>query len=308
MIRSDYNILVIDDDDIDRENIRRLLGKSKKYSFHIFEAGNITDGLNLCFNGSIDCILLDYIFPEGTGLEFINELKTKFSKNLPAIVILTGQGDEELVVKFLRVGALDYLKKGCLNTEHLEKTIVNSIKRHIVQQHLNKSALDATYMLYHDELTNLANRRKFEETLKQYLQSNKKHNRSALLYCDLDKFKCVNDTMGHIVGDFLLKKVACRLLNSVRKSDFVARLSGDEFAVILDDIHGKHAPGIVASNICKAIAKPFRLKKNIINITISIGIVYIPSNSVDPEELINRADTAMYRAKTTGANGYQFSD
>ena len=111
-----------------------------------------------------------------------------------------------------------------------------------------------------------------------------------------------------IVGDFLLKKVACRLLNSVRKSDFVARLSGDEFAVILDDIHGKHAPGIVASNICKAIAKPFRLKKNIINITISIGIVYIPSNSVDPEELINRADTAMYRAKTTGANGYQFSD
>ncbi len=309
MKNTKFNVLIIDDDAVDRENIKRLLSKSKKQSFYIFEANNIADGLDLYLHHSIDCILLDYLFPDSSGLELISLLKKHFSTKVLPIVVLTGHGNEGVVVEFLRLGALDYLKKEDLNAIGLEKAIVNCIKRYKLHQQLNKLTQNTNYMLNHDELTKVANRRKFKNTLKRYMKASKRYHRlSALLFCDLDKFKYINDTLGHEIGDLLLKKVATRLCDTVRKSDLVARLSGDEFVIILDEINNKSDLHMVASHICQAIANPFIIKGNVINITISIGIVLIPSSTDNPVELVNRADKAMYHAKNSGANGYQFGD
>lgn len=129
----------------------------------------------------------------------------------------------------------------------------------------------------------------------------------ALLFLDLDGFKSINDTLGHNVGDLLLKTVASRLKKCLRGSDTISRLGGDEFTVILPAIPGREEAAKVAEKIRDAIMQPFILEEHTVSITTSIGISLYPIDGQDPEILVKNADTAMYRAKELGRNQYQFS-
>lgn len=170
------------------------------------------------------------------------------------------------------------------------------------------------HLAHYDALTGLPNRLLFEDRLTQALvQARRSDQLVALLFLDLDRFKIINDTFGHAVGDLLLKAVANRLSESVRESDTVARMGGDEFTLIFSGLHEPQDAGHIAHLILEVMAKPFILEGHEVHVSTSIGITLYPldNNGVDGEKsavevLLKNADTAMYKAKDQGKNNYQF--
>ncbi len=166
-------------------------------------------------------------------------------------------------------------------------------------------------MAHYDALTGLPNRTLFHERLSQEVARTRRaagKGQLALMFLDLDRFKTINDTLGHEVGDLLLIETARRLKASVREYDIVARLAGDEFTVILPEIQSIRDATEVAGRIVKSIAEPFLLDDNELVITSSVGICFHPANGNDPATLIKNADAAMYRAKASGKNRYEVFD
>ena len=165
------------------------------------------------------------------------------------------------------------------------------------------------YLAYHDVLTGLGNRKYFHERLNQSLEwARSSSELVALMFLDLDGFKQVNDTLGHDTGDQLLKVVAQRLSNSLRSSDIISRLGGDEFTVILPGIPQAEYAAKVAEKILENLSQVFLLEGKDIFVTVSIGISLYPLDGDKEESLIKKADAAMYRAKQLGRNQHQFSN
>ncbi|MCE5180948.1 MAG: EAL domain-containing protein [Betaproteobacteria bacterium] len=163
------------------------------------------------------------------------------------------------------------------------------------------------HLAYYDALTELPNRRMLEERLKQSLVSAHSDNRLvALLHLDLDRFKTINDTLGHPFGDKLLQAVAERLTGHIRDSDMIARFSGDEFTIVMADVGGQHSAMLVAQKILDALAEPFHLETQEVFITPSIGIALYPVDADNRDDLIKNADAAMGYAKAQGGNSYRF--
>ena len=159
----------------------------------------------------------------------------------------------------------------------------------------------------YDPLTELVNRRLFRERLEQTLKRSKRsHKIFALLFIDLDKFKTVNDALGHHAGDRLLKETVKRVNTCIRETDTLARMGGDEFTVILDDIRNVEQVISVAEAILSALRKPFSFRKHKVNISVSIGITLCPQDGTSPDILVRNADQAMYVAKKDGGNQLSF--
>ena len=164
-----------------------------------------------------------------------------------------------------------------------------------------------THLAHYDSLTRLPNRVLFNDRLRQAVtQAHRNRWIVGVLFLDLDRFKGVNDTLGHGKGDLLLKQVAGRLTSSLRPTDTVGRLSGDEFAIILSELAEVQNAGHVAQKLIHALAAPFDLDGHEVFVTASIGITVYPSDSQDAETLIRDADAAMYGAKAAGRNNYQY--
>lgn len=158
----------------------------------------------------------------------------------------------------------------------------------------------------HDVLTKLANRVHFESHLKSTLESCKRRNtKIALFFVDLDKFKDINDTYGHTIGDEMLKTVAKRLEQSIRKEDFIARLGGDEFVLIIKDVKQNEDMLHLAYKLNENIKEPIVIRDKVFFMTLSIGISIFPEHGEDSEDLIKHSDAAMYEVKENGRNGYK---
>ena len=158
-----------------------------------------------------------------------------------------------------------------------------------------------------DALTGLPNRSLFLDRLSQAVKASRRdRSRFALLFIDLDGFKAVNDTYGHATGDLLLQEAAARLLLAVRSSDTVARLSGDEFTVILHDVANREEIAVVAAKMVVRLAESFELDGNVANVQASIGIAVFPDDADDAAVLIRLADRAMYTVKGAGKNNFGF--
>lgn len=163
------------------------------------------------------------------------------------------------------------------------------------------------HLVHHDSLTSLPNRFLLQDRLQRMMVKAKRSNTNVgILFLDLDRFKKINETLGHEVGDKLLVGVAEILEGCVRKSDTVARLGGDEFAVILDDLKDVKFAAVVARKILQVLAKPIFVQDFELYASCSIGISVFPADSDNVEDLLRCADTALYRAKETGRNNYQF--
>jgi diguanylate cyclase (GGDEF)-like protein/PAS domain S-box-containing protein len=163
------------------------------------------------------------------------------------------------------------------------------------------------FMAHYDALTGLPNRVLLHDRLLQaILHAKRKNTKVAILFLDLDRFKIINDTLGHSVGDLLLQAVAKRLQKCVRATDTVARIGGDEFIIVLNDLVDSDLVGKVAQKIMTTIAESFLIREQELHTTTSIGISLFPADGVANEELISNADVAMYRAKENGKNTYQF--
>lgn len=166
------------------------------------------------------------------------------------------------------------------------------------------------FLAYHDALTGLANRVLFLDLLQQAMARSAQHKRTlAVLFMDIDRFKQVNDRFGHDIGDRLLAAIAQRLKSGVRKTaDAVARLGGDEFAILQTDLHGEQEAVALARKLVQAIAQPFVLQGQAVRASASIGITIYHDPGETPEELLRRADKAMYLAKKNGLDHCQLYD
>jgi diguanylate cyclase (GGDEF)-like protein len=163
------------------------------------------------------------------------------------------------------------------------------------------------YLAYHDGLTGLPNRSMFSKLLSRSLSEAHRYGRRlGVVFLDLDRFKQINDTLGHEAGDQLLQEVAKRLKLCVRESDTVARLGGDEFVVLLPELDDLKHAAVIAEKILAAIAKPFTLIGDEFRVTASIGISAYPIDGLDEQTLTKNADVAMYQAKSEGRNNFQF--
>ncbi|RSZ61112.1 diguanylate cyclase [Massilia atriviolacea] len=165
------------------------------------------------------------------------------------------------------------------------------------------------YLAYHDVLTRLPNRAMLDDIAqKAALSALRSEQPLAMMFLDLDGFKAINDTLGHHVGDQLLAAVAQRLQSGIRRSDTVARIGGDEFAVLLADLDSRASAGLLAQKLLDALARPFQFRKHRFTIRASVGIAIFPSDATSIDALLNQADQAMYLAKLQGGQRYHFFD
>jgi diguanylate cyclase (GGDEF)-like protein len=170
-----------------------------------------------------------------------------------------------------------------------------------------KAQAQISHMARHDALTDLPNRTLFRERLQQALRSAKRGDCLAVLCLDLDHFKGINDSLGHPIGDELLKEVAVRLAGCVRKSDTVSRLGGDEFAIVQVGNESQASPAVtLASRLVEAIGAPYEIQGHQIVIGLSVGISVTPNDGCDPDQLLKNADMALYRAKADGRGTFRF--
>ena len=210
---------------------------------------------------------------------------------------------------------MDRRKDGTLYPKWIAISVVRDVEDHI--SHYVASFTDISerkqaeahisQLAYHDVLTGLLNRFSLNSQLEQALAMARRDQRAlAVMFLDMDRFKIINDTLGHAVGDKLLMEVAQRLRDSVRDSDIVARLGGDEFVVVLTEVEDATAAIRLADKILQVLAQPYRIGENELHSAASIGLAFYPNDGEDGETLMKNADTAMYHAKSQGRNNIQF--
>jgi diguanylate cyclase (GGDEF)-like protein/PAS domain S-box-containing protein len=199
---------------------------------------------------------------------------------------------------WIRVDAVPQFISGNTRPDEVFISVEDITEFHLAQKKIEQLA-------YYDSLTGLPNRRLFMDRLNQMVKRAERDNEHlALLFIDLDKFKSVNDNFGHAGGDEFLCEVASRLMNAVRKSDTVARLSGDEFVVLLSSVHNGSDGQLMAKKLFEQLDPPADIDGHDVSINASIGIASYPQDAASAEGLLQCADTAMYRAKKQGKNNY----
>ena len=303
------NILLVDDRP---ENLLTLEAIIERDEYHLIKASSGEEALKFLMKYDFAAILLDVQMPgmDGFGTAKIIKAREK-TKNIPILFITANHLGSEHIFMGYSVGAIDYILKP-FNPIILKAKVEGFVQIYRMQQKLIQQA-DALsernriieYMAFHDGLTDLPNRRLFQDQLLLKLNQAKKMNHTlGIMYLDLDRFKYVNDSLGHIVGDKLLQEVAKRLSSSVREGDLVARIGGDEFNIMLLDTDRENALE-VAENILESFKKPFFIDNYELFITTCIGLSIFPYDGEDSISLLKNADAALYRAKEQGKNKYK---
>ncbi|MBI5890792.1 MAG: diguanylate cyclase [Nitrosomonadales bacterium] len=199
----------------------------------------------------------------------------------------------------------EWLSIGTVKNAHNE--IINYIAVFSDITRRKEAEAHIEHLAHYDSLTHLPNRTLFSDRLKHTLVAGTRNKtKTALLFLDLDKFKSVNDTMGHLAGDMLLQSVAHRLKSCVRETDTICRQGGDEFMILLPEVGGAEDAEMIAQKIVGAMSEPHQIGDKELVITFSIGISVCPDDATDDDMLIKHADDAMYLAKESGRNNYKF--
>ncbi len=422
-------IVAVDDDEVDQELLRRYLEEVRGYDIELLCLNGLEPDCEETAGQAADVIFLDYLLGKENGLDKLRALRACGIRT--PIVMLTGQGDEGLVVELMRAGATDYLAKARLSPDSLERVLRSALKvgelekqASVAEEKLRLAAkvfenvlegvmvtdanarilsvnpafsnitgygaeeivgknpnlmrskfhsaeffgemwrqlgefgqwrgeiwnkrksgdvflawqtisavrnddgkathyvsvlFDITerkrheelvrYQAYHDILTGLPNRQLFHDRLTQgLLHARREGEMLSVMFLDLDRFKEVNDTLGHDVGDKLLCEMANRLKTSIRKGDTVARLGGDEFVLLLPRIKKMDNLVQLAEKILETLRLPLKIGEHELTLTTSIGISVYPRDGDKPDVLIKHADEAMYQAKQNGRNNYFMSN
>jgi diguanylate cyclase len=288
-------ILLVEDNPGDARLVREMLNGGASRDFDVTHVERLAEARAELIQDDHEttCVLLDLSLPDARRLEALMQLRAA-APDVP-IVILSGMQDELLAIKAVQEGAQDYLIKGRVDSDQLGRAISYAIER-------KQGELELAHQATHDQLTGLPNRVLFMDRLTHALAWSRRHPEStfAILFIDLDKFKLINDSLGHDTGDQVLIEVSRRLDDVLRSSDTAARFGGDEFIVLCEDIKDEaHAIGI-AERIVNSLERPLSLDNDNTFITASVGVVVANDSNTDPEILIREADAAMYRAKKRG--------
>ena len=296
--REMLQVLLVEDDAADAELAERMLASCRHPRFELKRAASLSAALASGLGGGCDVVLLDLSLPDSLGLASLRELALAMP-GVP-IVVWTGLDDESMAIEAMRHGAQDYLVKGRHDGALLGRSLRCAIERKVFDGHLAELA-------YYDQLTGLVNRTLFQDRLSHALaRARRAGRRVALMFIDLDRFKSINDTLGHEAGDNVLQQVAEQLRDAVRQTETVSRLGGDEFTVLLEPFEDAATAAAVAQRILGRLQMPVNLSGEQIQLTSSIGIALFPDHATDEKTLLRHADAAMFRAKGLGRNNFQF--
>jgi predicted signal transduction protein with EAL and GGDEF domain len=299
-------IMMVDDEPIILETLQMFLEDAGYDNF--ITTTEPKKALNMVVLKKPDVVLLDVMMPEISGLDILQQMRSKEALQHIPTIILTSATDPETKLKALELGATDFLAKP-VDPSELALRLRNTLAAKAYQDRL----------LYYDGLTGLPNRRLFTKRLNEALVRAKHDAKAcAILHIDLDRFKQINDTLGQNFGDTLLKAVSARLVECVRYSDLVgrpgneeeetelSRFGGDEFTLFIPDVHRLEIATMVARRILKAMADPFRVNARELFITASIGIAVCPTDGDSVDTLLKHAAIAVSHAKERGRNTYQY--
>lgn len=282
-------ILLVEDSKGDAILIEHALKQAMRDTYQLKRVGTISSAINVLSEEEFDVALLDRSLPDVTEFSGLLSLQN-ISPKLP-IIFLTAYKDEDMALKAIEQGAQDYLFKDQFDGHRIKRAIQYSILR---KQFEDVLIVRANY----DNLTGLANRMLFDSRLEIALAKLRRQGgKLGILYLDLDRFKEVNDTYGHLAGDRLLADAGRRLKHCLRPYDTAARLGGDEFAILIEGIGDNRHCAAVGEKIIHLFEEPFVVCHKHIDIHVSIGIVVYESGSATAAELLAQADQAMYEAK-----------
>jgi diguanylate cyclase (GGDEF)-like protein len=288
-------VLVIDDDRLQFRLVQQHFKNFRAGAFELDWSETYEAGLARLLTGGYSVCLLDYRLGERDGLQLIREAAE--SGCTTPIVFLTAEASENIDIQAMEAGAMDYLVKGEITPQSLERSLRYALKL--------GETLDALRRLAtRDELTGIANRREHDRILSEEEDRAKRFGQPlSLVILDLDHFKAVNDTHGHGAGDAVLKEAAARIAGVIRSVDRAARIGGEEFALVLVQT-GADAAMEVARRAIEAVAgRPIAAGTGLsLAVTASAGVAELPADALDAAGLFAAADKALYAAKAQGRN------
>lgn len=290
--------LVIDDDDVDRERLARLL-KRCSTEIRIAEAASKTSALAELRGRRADFsfIFLDFKLDDGDGRELLPDIWESVGSDC-VVIAVTGCGTERAAAEAIKLGIHEYLSKGDLSAERVASAIDEGLQWIEVHRRMRAAEQELVHKSLHDALTDLPNRHVFFDRLERQCATFRRDSLPfAVLMMDLDRFKQVNDQLGHAAGDQLLIEVGRRLGGALREVDTVARLGGDEFAVLLPGVPTLELAESMGRRLVDALERAVPLSGGVVSVGASLGIAVCPQHGNEAGTLMNRADNAMYRAK-----------
>ena len=285
------HILIIDDNPLDLLALRKMLNNVECEISTIHDITSASEALGSDF----DVCLLDFELGGTTAFELLAQF------NLPElpgpVILLTGQRSRDVEIRAAKIGIADYLQKTTFDPIQLERSIRYSRQRHWDLRHM-------THVARHDDLTGLLNRNAFVKSLEDKLDASQAFaSTTYVFYIDVDAFKAVNDEYGHEVGDQMLRNIATKLKNVVRRSDLTARFGGDEFVAAVFGLHEQSVTGF-CNKLMDQLNQPVEIGEYSVRCSVSIGAVRVSDTGSDISKLLSVSDQAMYRAKSEGRQRY----
>lgn len=295
-------ILIVDDEIVSRFTVKILL-ESEGYDLIFAESGE--EALKKAIEFIPDLMLLDVMMPGMNGFQVCQQLRANPRLAELPVVMVTALDDRESRLRGIEVGADDFMSKPFDRAELRAR--VRTITRLNRYRRLVETEEQLAYLANYDVLTGLPNRTLLLERIQQAMgYTNHLQQGIAILFIDLDSFQMINDSLGHELGDRLLKEIALRLVAELPKNTTIARLSGDEFAVMQEVTDPLKTGSYIAQCLLEKLSQPISLDHHDIVITASIGISVYPNDGEEALILLKNANTAMSRAKSQGKNNYQF--
>jgi diguanylate cyclase (GGDEF)-like protein len=316
----DATVLVVDDDPG-----AQLLARSalELAGFRVVTAQDGVQGLASFNAHSPDCIVLDVIMPGMNGFEMCERVRSAQHGLHVPILMMTSLDDTESVSRAYTVGATDFASKG-VNPMLLAQRVKFLVRSKHIQDRLRASEARVRYLAYYDPLTRLPNRQRLVEILEQMIAWATAHNHKiAVMTLNIDDFSRINDILGQTNGDALIAEIALRLQNCLRDpsrtidhpgaeidmtdpTDALARIGGDEFALVMPRVPNSDAAALGARRIQAALARPFLIAQQELPVSATIGISFFPDDGADAQALTKNAQAAMHHGKKLGRGGCQF--
>jgi len=304
-------ILIIDDDD----QIRRLLLDIFNDGYDCHEVSSAEEALLILDQENFDLVISDINMGGMSGLELVPQVHSISAASV--VLMIGGHSNMETAIEALRAGAFDYVMKP-LDIRHVEAAVERALKQSSLlkekrrykdqlEKLLRERTAEVNRLAYYDTLTGLPNRTLFKDRLEQAVAVSLRSGKLiGILFIALDQLKKVNDTLGHLPGDQLMKQVAGRLRSCVTEGDTVARFGGDEFAVMLTRIDGAKDIIEIIGALRAALGPPFDLDGQELFVTTSVGVSLFPLDGREGQSLLKNASSALYRAKKSGGDNYKF--
>jgi diguanylate cyclase (GGDEF)-like protein len=288
------SVMYVEDDKETRICIERIL---RPRVGTLVSAVNGAEGFDLFTAQHPDIVITDILMPVMDGLSMAQKIR-QVNQNVP-IVVITAFEQTDYLLRSIDIGVDRYVIKPVM-IERLMVALADCAHRLFTEERIRHLAL-------HDALTDLPNRTLLKERLKMACATADRNSQQvAMIFIDLDRFKAINDSHGHIVGDQVLQEVAGRLTGLLRSVDTVCRLSGDEFLVVITGVTSRADITCTADRVVKTLNAEMTIDGTPLTITPSVGIAVYPEDGADMEALIHNSDSAMYRAKQQGGNSYSF--